>query len=99
MLFFQLLDLCMLDVGSLNFSYSVLATSALYHAENETVALGVSGFTWPEVAQCVTWMSVFAQTIREKSPQQPKTFHGISADDAHHIQVCRLFYHLCALIA
>merc|ERR1719285_1597083 len=33
----QLLDLAVLDVGSLEFSYSVLAASALYHAENEEV--------------------------------------------------------------
>ena len=40
----QLLDLAVLDVGSLEFSYSVLAASALYHAENEEVALSVSGY-------------------------------------------------------
>ena len=28
---FQLLDLCILDTGSLQFSYSILAASALYH--------------------------------------------------------------------
>ena len=27
----QLLDLCVLDIGSLQFSYSILAASALYH--------------------------------------------------------------------
>ena len=27
----QLLDLCVLDPGSLQFSYSILAASALYH--------------------------------------------------------------------
>ena len=39
----QLVDLCMLDVGSLEFSYSVLATAALYHTESEAIALQVSG--------------------------------------------------------
>ena len=39
----QLLDLCMLDIGSLEFSYSILATSAFYHTESEDVALRVSG--------------------------------------------------------
>ena len=39
----QLLDLCVLDISSLEFSYSVLATSALYHSETEAVALHVSG--------------------------------------------------------
>ena len=40
---FQLLDLCFLDVGSLQFSYSVLATSAMYHMSSQHVALSVSG--------------------------------------------------------
>ena len=39
----QLVDLCMLDIGSLEFNYSILATSALYHTESEAVALRVSG--------------------------------------------------------
>ena len=52
----QLLDLAVLDVGSLEFSYSVLAASALYHAENEEVALSVSGYRWEDIARCVRWM-------------------------------------------
>ena len=77
----------MLDVGSLDFTYSILATSALYHTESETVALDVSGYTWPDIAPCVRWMSAFALAVRERSPLQPKSFHGVQPDDAHHIQV------------
>jgi hypothetical protein len=83
----QLVDLCMLDVGSLDFTYSVLATSALYHTESEAVALAVSGYTWPAIARCVRWMSAFALALRERSPLQPKCFHGVQPDDAHHLQV------------
>ena len=39
----QLVDLCMLDIGSLEFSYSIIATSALYLTDSEDVALRVSG--------------------------------------------------------
>ena len=39
----QLVDLCMMDISSLEFTYSILATSALYHTESEAVALNVSG--------------------------------------------------------
>ena len=31
-------------------------------------------------------MSAFAYALRERSPLQPKTFHGIQPDDAHHLQ-------------
>jgi len=82
----QLLDLAVLDVGSLEFSYSVLATSALYHAENEEVALSVSGYRWEDIARCVRWMAAFSFALRERSPLQPKSFHGIQPDDAHHLQ-------------
>jgi cyclin E len=78
----------MLDVGSLDFTYSVLATSALYHTESEAVALRVSGYTWPDISLCVCWMSAFALALRERSPLQPKSFHGVNPDDAHHLQVC-----------
>jgi len=82
----QLLDLAVLDVGSLEFSYSVLATSALYHAENEEVALSVSGYKWEDIGRCVRWMAAFSFALRERSPLQPKSFHGVQPDDAHHLQ-------------
>jgi len=82
----QLLDLAILDVGSLEFNYSVLATSALYHTESEAIALAVSGYSWEDIASCVRWMSAFAYALRERSPLQPKSFHGVQPDDAHHLQ-------------
>lgn len=41
---FQLLDLCVLDVESLQFTYSVMAASALYHSSSRELALSVSGW-------------------------------------------------------
>jgi len=82
----QLVDLCMLDVGSLEFSYSVLATAALYLTESEEVALRVSGYRWQDISQCVRWMSAFAYALRERPLLQPKSFHGVQPDDAHHLQ-------------
>lgn len=82
----QLLDLAVLDVGSLSFPYSILATSALYHTEGEVLALSVSGYSFPEISACARWMSDFAFALRECPPLQPKSFHGIQPDDAHHLQ-------------
>jgi len=39
----QLLDLCVLDIGSLSFPYSVLSASAIYHCQDRTTALQSSG--------------------------------------------------------
>ena len=76
----------MLNFGSLDFNYSVLATAAIYHMEGERIALDVSGYTWDQVARCVRWMSAFAFAIRERSPIQIKNFHGVAPEDAHHLQ-------------
>lgn len=43
LLFLQLLDVCTLDIGSMDFDYSILAASALYHVTNEEVTLSVTG--------------------------------------------------------
>jgi len=82
----QLMDLCMLDFGSLDFPYSILATSALYHIQGERIALAVSGYSWEKIARCVRWMSAFAFAIRERSPLQIKSFHGVAPEDSHHLQ-------------
>ena len=76
----------MLDFGSLDFAYSVLATSALYHMEGERVALSVSGYGWNDISRCVRWMSAFIFAIRERSPIQIKSFHGVAPEEAHHLQ-------------
>ena len=39
----QLIDLCMYDLGSVKFNYSVIAASALYHMTSQDLALSVSG--------------------------------------------------------
>jgi len=83
----QLLDLCMLDFGCLDYTYSELATSALYLVQNEGVALGVSGYRWPDISRCVHWMSAFVFAIRERgTPIQIKSFHGVLPEDSHHLQ-------------
>jgi len=83
----QLLDLAVLDVGSLEFSYSVLATSALcFTEENHEIVLSVSGYKWEDIARCVRWMAAFSSALGERLPLQPKSFHGIQPDDAHHLQ-------------
>ncbi|XP_063950906.1 G1/S-specific cyclin-E [Lytechinus pictus] len=82
----QLLDVCTLDIGSMDFDYSILAASALYHVTNEEVTLNVTGMKWDDIAACVQWMTAFAMTIREVGVAQLKNFKNIYAGDAHNIQ-------------
>ena len=44
------------------------------------------GYNWQDIAPCVRWMSAFAYAVNERSPLQPKSFHGIQPDEAHHLQ-------------
>ncbi|XP_067652161.1 G1/S-specific cyclin-E-like isoform X1 [Haliotis asinina] len=83
----RLLDVCMLDLGCLQFTYSVLAASALYHMTSQDVALAVSGLSWQDILPCVQWMSPFAVTVREDGPVEIKFFPTVPSEDCHNIQI------------
>ncbi|XP_072321732.1 G1/S-specific cyclin-E1 [Eucyclogobius newberryi] len=82
----ELLDLCLLDVRSLEFSNGVLAASALFHFSSLELVENVSALKGCEVEECVRWMVPYAMALREDGGRQMKTFTGISADDMHNIQ-------------
>jgi cyclin E len=82
----RLLDLCFLDLDCLQFSYSILATSAVYHMSSEHVALSVSGYKGLDIAACVQWMAPFAMTLREAGPVELKFFSSVAHEDTHNIQ-------------
>ncbi|KAL4613621.1 G1/S-specific cyclin-E1 isoform X2 [Arapaima gigas] len=83
----ELLDVCVLDLGCLDFSYSMLAASALFHFSSMELVERVSGYQWVDMERCVKWMVPFAMSIRETGSSQLKLFKGIAADDMHNIQV------------
>ncbi|XP_062967659.1 G1/S-specific cyclin-E1 isoform X2 [Cynocephalus volans] len=82
----ELLDVCVLDVGCLEFSYGVLAASALYHFSSSELMQKVSGYQWCDIENCVKWMVPFAMVIRETGSSKLKHFRGVAAEDAHNIQ-------------
>ncbi|XP_055713544.1 G1/S-specific cyclin-E isoform X2 [Phlebotomus papatasi] len=61
----QLLDLCSLDMGILNFPYSVVAAAAISHVYNKKVATRVSGLEWVNIEPCAMWMEPFFKVISE----------------------------------
>lgn len=81
----QLLDLCTLDVGSLQFSYSILVASALYHMLPVDVEQ-VTGHSPEELHPCIQWMTSFAHVIMEKGVATTKSFEQVQREDAHNIQ-------------
>ncbi|XP_052815228.1 G1/S-specific cyclin-E-like [Mya arenaria] len=82
----RLLDLCMLDIESLQFQYSVLAAAALYHNSSKELALSVSGYKWLDILPCVQWMAPFAVSVRELGQTAVKFFPNIQSEDSHIIQ-------------
>ncbi|XP_020810625.1 G1/S-specific cyclin-E [Drosophila serrata] len=63
----QLLDLCTLDVGMANYSYSVLAAAAISHTFSREAALRCSGLDWQVIQPCARWMEPFFKVISQKA--------------------------------
>ncbi|XP_076865892.1 G1/S-specific cyclin-E2-like [Brachyhypopomus gauderio] len=82
----QLLDLCILDINSLDFEYGVLAASACCHYISFDIVQKVSGLTREAVEDCVEWMAPFAATIINHESVKLKDFAKVSSDDRHNIQ-------------
>ncbi|XP_028281573.1 G1/S-specific cyclin-E2 isoform X2 [Parambassis ranga] len=82
----QLLDLCMMDINSLEYNYNVLAAAAFCHFSSFDVVHKVSGLTWDSVHPCVRWMTPYMDTLRSEATPQLKTFPKVKADDRHNIQ-------------
>jgi len=56
----HLVDLCMLDINSLNFSYASLAASASYFVQESPLPPELDH---EEVGRCISWMTPFAQAV------------------------------------
>jgi len=82
----ELLDLCTLDIKSLEFSSGLLAASSLFHFSSLELVEKVSGLKWRELEKCVKWMVPFAMSIRELGNNGLKTFKGVPPEDMHNIQ-------------
>ncbi|KAM9310795.1 G1/S-specific cyclin-E2 [Pholidichthys leucotaenia] len=82
----QLLDLCMMDINSLDFQYSILAAAAFYHFSTFDIVHKVSGLAWENVSHCVQWMTPFVDVVRSEPKPQLKDFPKVKADDRHNIQ-------------
>ncbi|CAL1294473.1 unnamed protein product [Larinioides sclopetarius] len=80
------LDLCILDIESLRFSYSVIAASAIAHFISKEIAMHVSGLSWTELLPCVSWMRPFVEVAHENGPVFVKVFDDVPFEDCHNIQ-------------
>ncbi|KAK7067142.1 G1/S-specific cyclin-E1 [Halocaridina rubra] len=82
----RLLDLCTLDMSSLNYSPSILAASAICYLLSASLACKVSGYSIEDLQECCDWMAAFFITVHEMGSLQLKAFSQIPQDDIHNIQ-------------
>ncbi|XP_060915356.1 G1/S-specific cyclin-E2-like [Labrus mixtus] len=82
----RLLDLCILNINSLDFEYRVLAASVLSHFMKQETVEKVSGLSKDEVQLCVNWMAPFVESVSQSGNLTLKEFVKIKKDDRHNIQ-------------
>ncbi|XP_074468709.1 G1/S-specific cyclin-E2-like isoform X1 [Sebastes fasciatus] len=82
----RLLDLCVLNINSLDFEYRVLAASVLSHFIQQETAQKVSGLSTDAIQLCANWMAPFVETVGCSSRVALRDFAGIKQEDRHNIQ-------------
>jgi len=82
----ELIDLCCLDTGYLQFSYSIIAASCLYHVWGKDVT-EITGHKFEELFPCIQWLAPFSKVVQSQPIKPIKHFDKIPVDDAHNIQV------------
>ncbi|XP_067887668.1 G1/S-specific cyclin-E2 isoform X1 [Heterodontus francisci] len=82
----QLLDLCILDVESLSFSYGALTAAAVCYYTSIEDTCKASGLEWESISTCFNWMVPFAKTLSEGDPLKLRDFKQVADEDRHNIQ-------------
>ncbi|KAM4630099.1 G1/S-specific cyclin-E2-like isoform 2-T2 [Polymixia lowei] len=82
----RLLDLCILNINSLDFQYRVLAASVLCHFIQFEMVEKVSGLSWDIIEPCVDWMAPFVETVSQLGSVVQKDFIKVKPEDRHNIQ-------------
>lgn len=82
----RLLDLCTLDISSLNYTSRMIAATAMCYITSPQLATKVSQYSLQDLKECYDWMAAFACTVQEMGPNILPSFNHVSQDDIHNIQ-------------
>ncbi|XP_070702691.1 G1/S-specific cyclin-E2-like isoform X2 [Pempheris klunzingeri] len=82
----RLLDLCILNINSLDFQYRVLAASVMCHFIKQETVEKVSGLSKDAIQLCVNWMAPFVESVGCCGRETLKDFIRIKAEDRHNVQ-------------
>ncbi|XP_029369666.1 G1/S-specific cyclin-E2-like [Echeneis naucrates] len=81
----RLLDLCILNINSLDFKYRVLAASVLCHFLQQEEVEELSGLSRDAIQPCINWMAPFVESMSRFGRATIRDFSKIN-DDRHNIQ-------------
>ncbi|XP_041665181.1 G1/S-specific cyclin-E2-like isoform X2 [Cheilinus undulatus] len=82
----RLLDLCILNINSLDFEYRVLAASVLCHFIPQETAEKVSGLSKDAIQPCVNWMAPSVELMSQSDKMMGRDFVKVKEEDRHNIQ-------------
>uniref|UniRef100_UPI0037E99F37 G1/S-specific cyclin-E2-like n=1 Tax=Semicossyphus pulcher TaxID=241346 RepID=UPI0037E99F37 len=82
----RLLDLCILNINSVDFEHRVLAASVLCHFIQQETVEKVSGLSKDATQPCVNWMAPFVESVGRCAKATLRDFDRIKKEDRHNIQ-------------
>uniref|UniRef100_A0A8C6SQK1 Cyclin E2 n=1 Tax=Neogobius melanostomus TaxID=47308 RepID=A0A8C6SQK1_9GOBI len=81
-----LLDLCIIDINSMDFENRVLAAAVLSHFVEQSSVEKVSGLSKEVLQPCLKWMGPFVAAVQQFGKAPLKDFKDIKPEDQHNIQ-------------
>ncbi|KAJ0003490.1 hypothetical protein NQD34_008588, partial [Periophthalmus magnuspinnatus] len=82
----KLLDLCIIDIKSMDFEYRVLAASVLSNFVQQSTVEKVSGLSKDVLQPCLNWMAPFMKAAQLFGKVPLKDFKNVKSEDRHNIQ-------------
>ncbi|XP_042290959.1 G1/S-specific cyclin-E2-like isoform X2 [Thunnus maccoyii] len=82
----RLLDLCILNINSLDFQYRVLAASVLCHFIQQEAVEKLSGLSKDAIQPCVNWMAPYVESVSRFGRATLRDFARVKSEDRHNIQ-------------
>lgn len=82
----RLLDLCILNMNSMDYECRVLAAAVLSHFVQRTTVEKVSGLSKDVIQPCLYWIAPFAESVRLFGKAPLQDFNSVKSEDRHNIQ-------------
>ncbi|XP_068189558.1 G1/S-specific cyclin-E2-like [Antennarius striatus] len=82
----RLLDLCVLEIKSLDYQRHVLAGSVMCHFIDSESVESVSSLPFQCFKSCVKWMTPYAETVHWFGRATQRDFAGVKTEDKYNIQ-------------